>query len=62
MSKKPRFTFRMKRIAPDDWRIYAEAPGVETLEIKGLKDKADADEWLSGPRKIDWLRAQGHAK
>jgi hypothetical protein len=62
MSKKPRFTFRMKRIAPDDWRIYAEAPGVETLEIKGLKDKADADEWLSGTRKIDWLRAQGHAK
>jgi len=62
MSKKPRFTFRMKRIAPDDWRIYAEAPGVETLEIKGLKDKADADEWLSGTRKIDWLRAQGLAK
>jgi len=52
----------MKRIAPDDWRIYAEAPGVETLEIKGLKDKADADEWLSGTRKIDWLRAQGLAK
>ena len=62
MSKKPRFTFRMKRVAPDDWRIYAEAPGLETLEIKGLKDKADADDWLSGTRKIDWLRAQGHAK
>ena len=52
----------MKRITPDEWRIYAEAPGMETLEIKGLKDKADADDWLSGTRKIDWLRAQGHAK
>jgi hypothetical protein len=62
MSKKPRLTFRMKRIAPDDWRIYAEAPGVETVEINGLKDKADADEWLSGTRKIDWLRAHGYAK
>jgi hypothetical protein len=62
MSKKPRFTFRMKRVAPDDWRIYAEAPGVETIEIPGFKTKTEVDEWLSGSRKIDWLRAQGLAK
>jgi hypothetical protein len=52
----------MKRVAPDDWRIYAEAPGVETIEIPGFKTKTEVDEWLSGSRKIDWLRAQGLAK
>jgi len=52
----------MKRIAPEDWRIYAEAPGLEAIEIPGFKTKAEVDEWLSGSRKIDWLRSQGLAK
>ena len=30
--------------------------------IKGLKSKEDCDDWLSGSRKIDWLRSQGLAK
>ena len=46
--KKPRVTFRMKRIAEDDWQILAECPGVETQIIKGLKSKAEVDEWLNG--------------
>jgi len=52
----------MLRIAEDDWQIIAECPGVETVHIKGLKSKADVDEWLSGSRRIDWLRSQGYAK
>src|SRR3954453_17192584 len=62
MSKKPRYSFRMKGIAPEDWRIYAGQPGPEPIEIPGFKTKAEVDEWLSGSRKIDWLRAQGLAK
>jgi hypothetical protein len=52
----------MERLAADDWQILAECPGVETRYIKGLTSKADVDDWLSGNRKIDWLRSQGHAK
>jgi hypothetical protein len=52
----------MKRIAPEDWRIFAECPGIETVEIKGFKEKSEVDDWLSGSRKIDWLRSQGYAK
>jgi len=52
----------MERIAADDWQIKAECPGVETVIIKGLKSKAEVDEWLSGSRRIDWLRSQGYAK
>ncbi len=60
--KKPRVTFKMKRIAEDDWQILAECPGVETKIIKGLKSKAEVDEWLNGSRRLDWLRSQGYAK
>jgi hypothetical protein len=59
---KPRVTFKMQRIAEDDWQILAEYPGVEPRYIKGLKSKADVDEWLQGTRRIDWLRSQGYAK
>ena len=62
MSKKPRVTFKMKRIAADDWQIVAECPGTETQTIKGLKSKTEVDEWLAGSRRIAWLRSQGYAK
>jgi hypothetical protein len=62
MSKSPRVVFQYKRIAEDDWQIEAHYPGVETRYIKGLKSKAEADEWLQGTRRIDWLRSQGYAK
>ena len=52
----------MQRIAEGDWQIVAEYPGAETRYIKGLKSKAEVDEWLSGTRRIDWLRSQGYAK
>jgi hypothetical protein len=59
---KTKVTFRMKRIAEDDWQIIAEYPGAEDRLIKGLTSKAEVDEWLNGSRKIDWLRSQGYAK
>lgn len=59
---KPRVTFKMQRIAEDDWQILADYPGAETRYIKGLKSKAEVDEWLQGTRRIDWLRSQGYAK
>ena len=62
MAKSPRVIFRIVRIAADDWQIAAECPGVETVMIKGLKSKAEIDEWLNGSRKIEWLRSQGYAK
>jgi hypothetical protein len=62
MAKAPRVTFKMKRIAADDWQIIAERPGDEPIVITSLKTKAEVDEWLSGSRKIDWLRSQGYAK
>jgi hypothetical protein len=62
MSKKPRVAFRMERIAEDNWEIVAEYPGAEDRRIKGLKSKADVDEWLNGDRRIAWLRSQGYAK
>lgn len=52
----------MLRIAEDDWQIAADYPGAETRYIKGLKSKADVDDWLAGSRRIDWLRSQGYAK
>jgi hypothetical protein len=54
--------FKLKRVAEDDWQIDAHGPGAEIRYIKGLKSKADADEWLNGTRRIDWLRSQGYAK
>jgi hypothetical protein len=52
----------MQRLAEDDWQISAECPGVETEYIRGLKSKAEVDEWLEGPGKIAWLRSHGYAK
>jgi hypothetical protein len=62
MAKSPRVTFKMQRIAEDDWQIVATCPDVEPRYIKGLKSKAEVDEWLNGSRRIDWLRSQGYAK
>ncbi len=59
---RTRVTFKYKRIAEDDWEIEAHYPGVEIRTIKGFKSKAEADEWLQGTRRIDWLRSQGYAK
>lgn len=59
---KAKVSFKLNRIAEDDWQIIAEYPGSGTRYIKGLKSKAEADEWLNGSRKIDWLRSQGYAK
>jgi hypothetical protein len=59
---KERVIFSMKRITPDEWQIIAKSPGVEDRFIKGLRTKEDCDDWLSGSRKIDWLRSQGLAK
>jgi hypothetical protein len=59
---KSRVDFKMKRIAEGDWQIEAHYPGAETRYIKGLKSKAEVDEWLQGSRRIDWLRSQGYAK
>jgi hypothetical protein len=62
MSKKPRVTFKMLRIAEADWQVVAEIPQTEARHIKGFKSKAEIDEWLNGSRRIDWLRSQGYAK
>ena len=59
---KAKVTFRIVRIAEDDWNIQAEYPGIEPRLITGLKSKADADEWMNGERRIAWLRSQGYAK
>jgi hypothetical protein len=59
---KPRVIFKIQRIAEDDWQIIAEYRGAEDRHINGLKSKVDVDEWLSGSRRIDWLRSQGYAK
>jgi hypothetical protein len=59
---KERVTFKMVRIADDDWQIVAQLPGVEDRVIKGLKSKAEVDEWLNGRNRLDWLRSQGYAK
>ena len=62
MSKSPRVEFKFQRIAEGDWQIEAHLDGHEVRHIKGLKTKAEVDEWLSGSRRIDWLRSQGYAK
>ena len=54
--KKARVNFRM------NWQIIAEYPGEDDRVIKGLTSKAAVDDWLSGSRRIDWLRSQGYAK
>jgi len=62
MSKSPRVIFQPKRIAEDDWQIEAHYPGAEIRYIKGLKSKAEIDDWLQGSRRRDWLRSHGYAK
>ena len=59
---KPKVTFKIVRIAEDNWSIQADYPGVEPRMITGLTSKADADDWMNGNRKIAWLRSQGYAK
>lgn len=59
---KAKVTFKIVRIAEDDWNIVAEYPGAEPRQITGLTSKADADEWMNGERRIGWLRSQGYAK
>ena len=58
----PEVTFKLQRIAEGDWQNRAEYPDAEPRYIKGLKSKAEVDEWLNGTRRIDWLRSQGYAK
>ena len=62
MSKSPRVEFKFRRIAEGEWQIEAHCAGAEIRYIKGLKSRADVDEWLAGSRRIDWLRSQGYAK
>ena len=59
---KPKVTFKIVRIAEDNWSIQADYPGVEPRMITGLASKADADDWMNGERRIGWLRSQGYAK
>jgi hypothetical protein len=61
-SAKARVVFKIKRIAEGDWQFEANYPGAEIRYIKGFKSKAEADEWLTGTGRIDWLRSQGYAK
>ena len=62
MSKSPRVEFKLQRVAEGDWQIEAHCAGSEIRYIKGFKSKAEVDEWLTGSRRIDWLRSQGYAK
>ena len=59
---KARVNFKMQRIAEDDWQIIAQYPDTDDRVIRGLKSKADVDDWLNGTRRVDWLRSQGYAK
>ncbi len=47
-SARIRVTFKIKRIAEDDWQFEANYPGAEIRYIKGFKSKVEADEWLGG--------------
>jgi len=38
-TKSPRVTFKMHRVAQDDWQIEAHCPGVEVRHIKGFKTR-----------------------
>ena len=59
---KAKVTFKIVRIAEDDWNIVAEYPGAEPRQITGLTSKDDANDWMNGDRRIGWLRSQGYAK
>jgi hypothetical protein len=62
MKKSPRVTFTPKRLADENWQIEAHCPGTDVRFINGFASKTEIDEWLSGERKIAWLRSQGYAK
>jgi hypothetical protein len=62
MKKSLRVVFQPKRISETDWQIEAAIPGAEIRIITGLTSKADVDDWMSGNRKVAWLRSQGYAK
>jgi hypothetical protein len=59
---KPRVVFKMERIAEGDWQIQAHCPEGDIRYINGFKSKAEIDDWMTGSRRIDWLRSQGYAK
>ena len=59
---KAKVTFRIVRIADDNWTIQADYPGSEQRTVSGLTSKEDANEWINGERKIAWLRSQDYAK
>jgi hypothetical protein len=59
---KAKVSFKIVRIADDDWSIQADYPDSEQRTISGLTSKEDANEWINGERKIAWLRSQGYAK
>ncbi len=60
--KSPRVVFKMQRIEEGDWQIQAHCSETDIRQIKGFKTKEEVDEWLTGSRRIDWLRSQGYAK
>jgi len=62
MATSPRVSFKIDRIAENSWEIVASYPGLEDRYIKGLRSKSDVDDWMSGSRKLDWLRSHGYAK
>ncbi len=45
---KTKVTFKIVRVADEDWKILADYPDSEQREITGLTSKADADEWING--------------
>lgn len=59
---KTKVSFKIVRLAEDNWNILAECAGAEPRQITGLNSKADADDWMNGERRIAWLRSQGYAK
>lgn len=46
--KIPSGDIQIQRIEEGDRQIQAHCPGGEIRYITGLKDKADADDWLAG--------------
>ena len=61
-SKAPRVIFKMQRIEEGHWQIQAHVPDADIRYIKGFKSKTEVDDWMTGSRRIDWLRSQGYAK
>jgi hypothetical protein len=59
---KAKVTFKIVRLAEDNWNILAECPDTEPRQITGLTSKADTEDWMNGGRRIEWLRSQGYAK